>query len=151
MAYLQLTQGERYVIGRMRASAKSLREIARCLGRSVSTISREVERNRCPHDGWVPLAKGALMGDRQAQQEPQEEPLQRSGVGRRGGAARAQVEPGADLGPAAAVPSPADQPRDDLPPRAAQPVSRRRTVEAPAGDEQGGPQEAGQPCHERQA
>jgi hypothetical protein len=32
MVYLQLTQGERYVIGRMRASLKSLREIARCLG-----------------------------------------------------------------------------------------------------------------------
>ncbi len=52
MVYLQLTQGERYVIGRMRASLKSLREIGRCLGRAVSTISREVERNRCPHDGW---------------------------------------------------------------------------------------------------
>ena len=51
MVYLQLTQGERYVIGRMRASLKSLREIARCLGRAVSTISREVGRNRCPHDG----------------------------------------------------------------------------------------------------
>ena len=52
MVYLQLTHGERYVIGRMRASMKSLREIARCLGRAVSTISREVQRNRCPHDGW---------------------------------------------------------------------------------------------------
>jgi transposase, IS30 family len=52
MVYLQLTQGERYVIGRMRASLKSLREIALCLGRAVSTISREVRRNRCPHDGW---------------------------------------------------------------------------------------------------
>jgi IS30 family transposase len=35
----------------MRASSKSLREIGRCLGRSVSTISREVQRNKCPHDG----------------------------------------------------------------------------------------------------
>jgi IS30 family transposase len=52
MVYLQLTQGERYVIGRMRASLKSLREIGRCLGQAASTISREVERNRCPHDGW---------------------------------------------------------------------------------------------------
>ena len=52
MVYLQLTRGERYVIARMRASQKSLREIGRCLGRSVSTISREVGRNRCPHDGW---------------------------------------------------------------------------------------------------
>jgi IS30 family transposase len=51
MVYFQLTRGERYVIGRMRATGKSLREIGRCLGRSVSTISREVQRNRCPHDG----------------------------------------------------------------------------------------------------
>ena len=52
MGYLQLTHGERYVIARMRARAKSLREISRCLGRSVSTISREVQRNACPHDGF---------------------------------------------------------------------------------------------------
>jgi IS30 family transposase len=50
MVYLQLTQGERYVIARMRASHKSLREIGRCLGRSASTVSREVRRNRCVHD-----------------------------------------------------------------------------------------------------
>jgi transposase, IS30 family len=51
MGYLQLTHGERYVIARMRARSKSLREISRCLGRSVSTISREVQRNACPYDG----------------------------------------------------------------------------------------------------
>lgn len=51
MAYYQLTQDERYVIARMRARFKSLREISRCLGRSVATISREVQRNRCAHDG----------------------------------------------------------------------------------------------------
>lgn len=51
MGYLQLTQQERYVIARMRARWKSLQEIGRCIGRSVSTISREVKRNRCPHDG----------------------------------------------------------------------------------------------------
>ena len=51
MEYLQLTQQERYVIARMRARSKSMQEIGRCIGRSVSTISREVKRNRCPHDG----------------------------------------------------------------------------------------------------
>jgi IS30 family transposase len=51
MVYLQLTNGERYVIARMRARHKSHREIARCLGRAVSTITREVKRNCCPHDG----------------------------------------------------------------------------------------------------
>ena len=52
MVYLQLAREERYVIRRMRARGRSLREIGLCLGRSVSTISREVRRNRCPHDGW---------------------------------------------------------------------------------------------------
>ena len=51
MVYFQLTQGERYVMARMRARGKSMREIGRCLGRSASTISREATRNACPHDG----------------------------------------------------------------------------------------------------
>lgn len=51
MGYHQLTQGERYTIGRMRCRGHSQREIARCLGRSPSTISREVWRNRTVHDG----------------------------------------------------------------------------------------------------
>lgn len=45
------------MIARMRASAKSLQEIGRCLGRSASTISREVRRNRCPHDGGYRVDK----------------------------------------------------------------------------------------------
>ena len=51
MGYHQLTQGERYTIARMRSRGHSQREIARCLGRSASTISREVWRNRSVHDG----------------------------------------------------------------------------------------------------
>ena len=51
MVYFQLTQGERYVMARMRARGKGMREIGRCLGRSASTISREARRNACPHDG----------------------------------------------------------------------------------------------------
>lgn len=51
MEYHQLTQDERYTIARMRAGGKSLREIGLCMGRSTSTISREVRRNRCPYDG----------------------------------------------------------------------------------------------------
>ena len=57
MGYLQLSHGERYVIARMRARSKSLREISRCLGRSVSTISREVRRNACAHDGFYRAEK----------------------------------------------------------------------------------------------
>lgn len=51
MEYHQLTQDERYTIARMRARGKSLREIGLWLGRSASTISREVRRNKCRYDG----------------------------------------------------------------------------------------------------
>jgi len=52
MGYHQLTQDERYVIARMHARGKSLREIGRCIGRDASTISREYRRNVTPHDGY---------------------------------------------------------------------------------------------------
>ena len=57
MGYHQLTQVERYAIARMRARRFSVREIARCLGRSPATISREVKRNRCVHDGFYRAQK----------------------------------------------------------------------------------------------
>ena len=50
MGYHQLTRDERYTIGRMRTRGHSRREIARCLGRAPSTISRELRRNRSVHD-----------------------------------------------------------------------------------------------------
>lgn len=50
MGYHQLTQGERYTIARMRSRRHSMREIAACLGRSASTVSRELWRNRSVHD-----------------------------------------------------------------------------------------------------
>ena len=57
MGYHQLTQGERYTIARMRARRHSMREIANCLGRSASTISRELWRNRSVHDGHYRVDK----------------------------------------------------------------------------------------------
>lgn len=45
MAYEQLSRDERYAIAGMKARAYSQREIARCIGRSNSTISRELKRN----------------------------------------------------------------------------------------------------------
>jgi len=45
MTYEQLSRDERYSIARMKARAYSQREIGRCLGRSASTISRELKRN----------------------------------------------------------------------------------------------------------
>jgi IS30 family transposase len=52
MGYPQLTRDERYVIGQMRAIGRSMREVGRCLGRAPSTISRELQRNVSPRDGY---------------------------------------------------------------------------------------------------
>lgn len=57
MGYHQLTQGERYTIARMRSRGHSRREIAMCLGRSTSTICRELWRNRSVHDGFYRVDK----------------------------------------------------------------------------------------------
>jgi transposase, IS30 family len=51
MQYHQITSGERYAIAALRRQGLSSRAIARDLGRSPSTISREVARNRRTHDG----------------------------------------------------------------------------------------------------
>jgi len=51
MTYYQLTPDERYTIASMRAVGRRPADIARVLGRHRSTICREIQRNRCPHDG----------------------------------------------------------------------------------------------------
>lgn len=54
--YQQLSDEERYQIGAMKRVKMSLRAIARELGRSPSTISREIRRNAYPTDGrYKPL------------------------------------------------------------------------------------------------
>lgn len=47
LLYSQLTEQERYTVGVLRRQGWSLRAIGRDLGRAASTISRELERNRC--------------------------------------------------------------------------------------------------------
>jgi len=44
--YQQITQTERYLIGNLRRERLSIRAIAKRLGRSPTTISRELKRNR---------------------------------------------------------------------------------------------------------
>ena len=51
MKYSHLSDDERYQIAAMRLQHFSLRAIARNLGRSPSTISREIRRNAYPTDG----------------------------------------------------------------------------------------------------
>lgn len=51
MVYRHISEDERYLIARCRASGMSQRKTAQLLGRSPSTISREVARNSCAYDG----------------------------------------------------------------------------------------------------
>lgn len=51
MQYSQLTHGERYAMANMLQQGYSFRAIARVLGRSAATISRERRRNATTHDG----------------------------------------------------------------------------------------------------
>jgi len=51
MEYSQLTHSERYAMANMLQQGYSLRAIARALGRSAATISRERWRNATAHDG----------------------------------------------------------------------------------------------------
>jgi transposase, IS30 family len=53
MSYVQLTSEERYVIYHLKIYGLSLREIARRLERSHSTISRELKRNGPLVSSWV--------------------------------------------------------------------------------------------------
>ena len=54
MAYQHLTMDERNVIWRMRLLGKDQAEMARCLGRSPSTISRELRRNAQFDGRYIP-------------------------------------------------------------------------------------------------
>jgi IS30 family transposase len=51
MGYHQLTYRERYLIGQHKSSGESLRAIGKMLGRSASTVSRELRRNATSSDG----------------------------------------------------------------------------------------------------
>ncbi len=53
MSYVQLTSEERYVIYHLKLYCLSLREIGRRLGRSHTTISRELKRNGPIISSWV--------------------------------------------------------------------------------------------------
>ena len=61
MKYHQLTQEDRFRIAALRSEKESLREIARKLGRSASTISREIRRNAYPTDGRYRAAHADKM------------------------------------------------------------------------------------------
>ena len=57
--YDQLDINERYEIYRLREADMSFREIGRVMGRSASTISREVKRNSLPRGEYRPGPTGS--------------------------------------------------------------------------------------------
>ena len=66
MTHEQLSRDERYAIAGMRARGYSKREIGRCLGRSASTICREIQRNSFGQTGkyWADRAQAKATARR---------------------------------------------------------------------------------------
>jgi transposase, IS30 family len=66
MTHQHLSRDERYSISGMRARGHSQREIALCIGRSPSTISREIRRNSFGETGkyWADRADASAMARR---------------------------------------------------------------------------------------
>jgi IS30 family transposase len=74
MAYHQLTREERYLISNGMRLNRSQRELAELLGRSPSTISRELRRNATTRDGAYRAAKAhsyAVARRRRSRRGPQ--------------------------------------------------------------------------------
>lgn len=74
MAYHQLTQEERYLISRGVRLKRTQKELAELLGRSPSTVSRELQRNATAHDGLYRATKAhsyATARRRRARRGPQ--------------------------------------------------------------------------------
>ncbi|NEA37615.1 IS30 family transposase [Streptomyces sp. SID13031] len=66
-----LDRDERYELARLREAGYSLREIGRRMGRSASTISRELRRNHAPRTGqYQPERAHALAWQRQRRPKP---------------------------------------------------------------------------------
>ena len=70
MSYIQLTSEERYVIYHLKLFRLSLREIGRRLGRSHTTISRELKRNGPVVSSWVYWHEGAHQKALQRRAQP---------------------------------------------------------------------------------
>ncbi|MCP4553688.1 MAG: IS30 family transposase [Bacteroidetes bacterium] len=66
--YKQLSFSERLVIQKMKWRGESLRSIAKCLGRNVSTISREVKKNKSK-DGFYRAVKAHSMAEEKSWQK----------------------------------------------------------------------------------
>lgn len=70
MSYVQLTSEERYVIYHLKLYRLSIREIGRRLGRSHTTISRELKRNGPAFPTWPYWHQGAHQQAMQRRKKP---------------------------------------------------------------------------------
>lgn len=70
MSYVQLTSEERYVIYHLKLYRLSIREIGRRLGRSHTTISRELKRNGPAFPTWPYWHQGAHQQAMQRRKQP---------------------------------------------------------------------------------
>jgi len=69
-SYQQLQPEERMTIASMSQSGSSVRAMARTLGRSAGTISRELRRNSCALHGYASLPAQAMRQARRVQARP---------------------------------------------------------------------------------
>jgi IS30 family transposase len=68
--YEQLSQEDRTLIAWMRQECKGVREIAKAVSRSPSTISRELRRNHCAKRGYAARSAHTLSQARRLQARP---------------------------------------------------------------------------------
>jgi transposase, IS30 family len=68
--YQQLQPEERMTIASMRQQGSSVRAMARTLGRSAATVSRELARNTCPSVGYASVSAHALSTTRRQAARP---------------------------------------------------------------------------------
>lgn len=68
--YQQLQPEERMTIASMRQQGSSVRAMARTLGRSAATVSRELARNTCPAVGYASAPAQALSAARREAARP---------------------------------------------------------------------------------
>jgi transposase, IS30 family len=70
ITYQQLQPEERMTIASMRQQGSSVRAMARTLGRSAATVSRELARNTCPAVGYASTTAQAFSHSRRAAARP---------------------------------------------------------------------------------
>ena len=78
--YLQLQPEERMTIASMKQTGSSVRATARALGRSASTVSRELTRNSCPDAAYASSAAQSRSHDRRRHARPVAKLHPRSGL-----------------------------------------------------------------------